>query len=106
MDNRDVIKTALYNHINSLASQCGGLPDKIALSVYEDDDSLRFFRQSEQWDGGNAEHTAVMKWLAEEVERDFPVKVELRKIITSDYWRWLAKNGRKDGADARAEYIS
>ena len=28
------------------------------------------------------------------------------KIITSDYWRWLANNGRKDGADARAEYIS
>ena len=103
---RKKIKSAIYDRIESLAEQYGGLPEKIKLSIYEDDESLRYFRPSEYWAGGNAEHTALMKWLSAEIERDFKTKVELKLISTSDYWRWLGKTGKKDNADSRAEFIS
>lgn len=100
------IKSAVYARIESLAKQCGWLPETIRLSIYEDDESLRYFRPSEYWAGGNAEHTALMEWLSAEVERDFKTKVELKLISTSDYWRWLSKTGKKDNAGSRAEFIS
>ena len=100
------IKSAVYARIESLAKQRGWLPETIRLSIYEDDESLRYFRPSEYWAGGNAEHTVLMKWLSAEVERDFKTKVELKLISTSDYWRWLGKTGKKDNAGSRAEFIS
>lgn len=103
---RKKIKSAIYDRIESLAEQYGGFPEKIKLSIYEDDESLRYFRPSEYWAGGNAEHTALMKWLSAEIERDFKTKVELKLISTSDYWRWLGKTGKKDNAGSRAEFIS
>lgn len=103
---RKKIKSAIYDRIESLAEQYGGLPETIRLSIYEDDESLSYFRPSEYWAGGNAEHTALMKWLSAEIERDFKTKVELKLISTSDYWRWLGKTGKKDNAGSRAEFIS
>ena len=75
---RKKIKSAIYDRLESLAEQYGGLPEKIKLSIYEDDESLRYFRPSEYWAGGNAEHTALMKWLSAEVEQNFKIEIKLK----------------------------
>lgn len=108
MDAREylTIKANFYARINALSAEFGA-PKTVFLAVYEDDDSLRFFRPSETWTGGNAEHTDVMRQLAADALADFaPINFELKKIETSAYWRWLAKTKQKDTDDSRAQFIS
>lgn len=108
MDAREyiAIKANFYGRINALSAEFGA-PKTVFLAVYEDDDSLRFFRPSETWTGGNAEHTDVMRQLAAEASRDFAlIKFAIKTIETSDYWRWLAKTKQKDTDDNRAQFIS
>lgn len=107
MDAREylAIKANFYARINALSAEFGA-PKTVFLAVYEDDDSLRFFRPSETWTGGNAEHTDVMRQLAAEASRDFaPIKFAIKTIETSDYWRWLATTKQKDTDGNRAQFI-
>lgn len=100
------IKANFYGRINALSAEFGA-PETVFLAVYEDDDSLRFFRPSERLTGGNAEHTDVMRQLAAEASRDFaPIKFAIKIIKTSDYWRWLATIKQKDTDGNRAQFIS
>lgn len=100
------IKENFSARINTLSAEFGA-PETVFLAVYEDDDSLRFFRPSETWMGGNAEHTDVMRQLAAEASRDFaPIKFAIKTIKTSDYWRWLATTKQKDTDGNRAQFIS
>lgn len=101
-----LIKANFYGRINTLSAEFGA-PKTVFLTVYEDDDSLRFFRPAETWTGGNAEHTDAMRQLAAEASRDFaPIKFAIKKIKTSDYWRWLATTNKKDTDDNRAQFTA
>ena len=103
---KGAIKANFYARINALSAEFGA-PQAVFLAVYEDDESLRFFRPSESWTGGNAEHTELMRQLAADASRDFaPIKFELKTIKTSDYWRWLATTNQKDTDGSRAQFIS
>ena len=103
---KGAIKANFYARINALSAEFGA-PQAVFLAVYEDDESLRFFRPSESWTGGNAEHTELMRQLAADASRDFaPIKFELKTIKTSDYWRWLATTNQNDTDGNRAQFIS
>ncbi len=103
---KGAIKANFYARINALSAEFGA-PQAVFLAVYEDDESLRFFRPSESWTDGNAEHTELMRQLAADASRDFaPIKFELKTIKTSDYWRWLATTNQKDTDGNRAQFIS
>ena len=108
MDSREylAIKANFYGRINTLSAEFGA-PQAVFLAVYEDDESMRFFRPSESWAGGNAAHTDVMRQLAADASADFaPIKFELKTIETAEYWRWLATTKQKDTDVNRAQFIS
>ena len=108
MDKREYhfLKSKFYARIKALRAEFGA-PQAVFLAVYEDDESLRFFRPSESWTGGNAAHTELMRQLVADAAADFaPIKFELKKIETSAYWRWLAIINKKDTDGSRAQFIS
>ncbi len=73
------------------------------LAVYEDDESLSYFRPSERWKS-NAEHTEFVNKVAAALRAD-GITVEVKTLNTSAYWRWLAQKGYKDGEERRAEFV-
>ena len=80
---------------------CGGAKSCL-LAVYEDDESLSYFRPGEQWES-NAEHTEFVNKVAAALRAD-GIAVEVKTLNTSAYWRWLEK-GYKDGEERRAEFV-
>ena len=73
------LKPNFYSRIKALRAEFGA-PQAVLLAVYKDDDSLRFFRPSESWTGGNAAHTELMRQLAADASADFaPIKFETKK---------------------------
>lgn len=101
-----LLKSNFYARLKVLLAEFGA-PQAVFLAVYEDDESLRFFRPSESWAGGNAAHTELMRQLAADASADFsPIIFCTKKIETSAYWRWLATTNKKDTDDNRAQFIS
>lgn len=101
-----LLKSNFYARLKVLRAEFGA-PQAVFLAVYEDDESLRFFRPSESWTGGNAAHTELMRQLAADAAADFsPTIFCTKKIETSAYWRWLATTNKKDSDDNRAQFIS
>lgn len=101
----DVCLLFAINRIERLIRKFG-LPDEpITLALYEDDESLKFFRPTEF--KNNAEHTAFIFKLKAELERYFyPLKFETKTIILSDYWRHLARTGAKDSPAERTRFLA
>lgn len=98
------IEKQFYGSLDALKAE-HGLPSEIRLAVYEDDESLGYFRPGEPWES-NAAHTACMRSLAASAAARYGIKVELVTINTSEYWRWLAKRSASDSPEMRAEYIN
>lgn len=77
----DEIKKRFYERLDALKAE-HGLPSEIRLAVYEDDESLSYFRPGEPWES-NAAHTACIRSLAASAAAKYGVKIELITINTS-----------------------
>lgn len=83
-----------------------GKPFTVKLTIYQNDEALKFFRPNETWNGGAAEHAKIMYKLALEAQKQYGVQVELVEIDTQKYLSWLAEDGLSDSPANRAAYIS
>lgn len=99
-----IIRKEFLSTLVSLSSKYGKSAT-IRFAVYEDDESLRYFRPMEDWPGGASEHRDIMSRIQKDAIM-LGYKCELRTISTSAYWRWLAEENLKDNPESRSQFIS
>lgn len=89
------------------AAESGELPDKVALTTYEDDDTYKVFRPDEYEFGIAAKHERAMEELAAEISREFPtVWVYLVPLSLEEYESWVLEMNLEDSPATRAMYVS